>query len=238
MKKEAIFRFALTSGIKALTGLDIRMQGVTVGITKTLVGINDLQVFNPVGFREKIMADLPEVYIDYDLLALLRKKVHIEELRINLKELTIIKSQEGQLNLNSLTGAKESKDQKPAPKAKKKKKPQFSIDNLELKIAKVVYKDYSSAEPKIVELNLHINKRFENVGDFNQLRRIILGKALTNLSAVGLVVPGVDEVADTAKEAKDTVKDISKAAGNTLKKTTQVIKQIISTTAQPEKSSE
>ena len=93
--KNVIAQIAVSQGVKAITGLRLDIGSMNVGILKTLLGIKDLKLFNPRGFQDKIMVDMPEIYVDYDLGAFLKGKVHLEEVRLNLKELTVVKNEKG-----------------------------------------------------------------------------------------------------------------------------------------------
>ena len=54
------------------------------------------------------MVDLSEIYVDYNLGAIMGGKVHFEEVRLHLKEFVDVKNEAGELNLNSLRAVKEA----------------------------------------------------------------------------------------------------------------------------------
>src|SRR5574341_2024009 len=111
LAKNTIAKVALTGGVKAITGLKAEVQGVEVGVTNTLVGVKDFKLFNPSGFQDAMMMDMPELYVDYDLASFFKGKVHLEELRLNLKEFIVVKNEKGELNLDSLKTVKEKKEE-------------------------------------------------------------------------------------------------------------------------------
>ena len=78
-----------------------------IGIFKTLIGINELQLYNPSGFVDELMFDVPEIYVDYDLGAFMKGRTHLEEVRLHLKEFIVVKNEAGELNLDSLKVVKE-----------------------------------------------------------------------------------------------------------------------------------
>ena len=89
---------------------------------------------------------MPEIYVDYDLPAIVKGKVHLTEVRINLKEFMVVKNEKGELNLDSLNVVQEQQPRKkrakePEPK-EEGKEPDLQIDVLELKIGKVIYKAF------------------------------------------------------------------------------------------------
>ncbi len=166
---------------------------MNVGIFKTLIGINELQLHNPGGFEDDIMMDLPEIYVDYNLGAFMGGKAHLEEVRLNLKEFLVVKNADGQLNLDSLRvvketeGEEEKEVEKDDGKKEETKMPDLQIDLLEMKIGRVIYKDYSKGTPpKEKVFNVNIDERYENITDPKSFVRLIIVKALKNTTIANL----------------------------------------------------
>ncbi len=128
--KNMIIKTSVTTGVKAVTGLKLKIGSMNVGVFKSLLGINELQLYNPAGFEDKLMVDLPEIYVDYNMGAIMGGKVHLEEVRLHLKEFIVVKNEEGELNLDSL--------------------------NIELRKEKELAENTSGSEEKTNELNLTI----------------------------------------------------------------------------------
>jgi len=228
--KNVIAKKAISSGVKAMTGLKLSIGSVNVGIFKSAIGIKDLKLQNPGGFQDKFMVDMPEIYIDYDLRAFLNKKVHLEEVRLNLKELVVVRNAEGELNLNSL---KVVKDTKTAPaKEEKPKEGEFLIDLLQLKIGKVIFKDYSQGKkPQTTEFNLNINERYENITDANKLVSLIITRALINTTVAKLADFDLKSLERKAggllKNVKESAKDILNKAKEEGEKAMEKLKDIL-----------
>ena len=234
-----------------MTGLKLSIKSMNIGILNTLIGIKKLQLYNPPGFVDKLMVDLPEVYVDYDLGAFIKGKVHLEEVRLDLKEFSVIKNEKGELNLDSLRVVEEKKEEKvegeEGKEEEKTKMPELQIDVLELKIGKVVYKDYSKGTPpKVREFNVNIDERYENITDPRALISLIIVKALKNTTIarltnfnLGALQEDVAEklkettrkVVETADKAIETGKDVEKkvkdTARETIEKATDTIKKIL-----------
>ncbi|MFC1704365.1 hypothetical protein ACFL1E_06265 [Candidatus Omnitrophota bacterium] len=186
--KDIIAQRALSAGIEAATGLKATTSGVKVDILNTLVSLHDLQVLNPLEFKDKVMVDMPVFFVDFNLDALLKNQVHLWEARLNLRELVLVKNEKGQLNINSLRNLKGASDKQDTMGAKEASAPpEFQIDILDLSIGKVIYKDYSQgATPQITEFPVNIEQRFENITDVSALIKIILTKALMNTALANL----------------------------------------------------
>ena len=214
--KDLIAKAAIENGVNLVTGLKLSIGSINIGIVKTLVGINNIKLYNPPAFKDRLMMDAPEIYVAYDLPAVLKGKVHLQELRLDLKELTVVKNEKGELNLDALKPVKEQKET-PARPAKRAKAPEIQIDMLKLKIGKVIYKDYSKGgEPLVKEFNVNIDEQYRNITDPNALISLIIVKALMNTSIAGMAgfdVSGLkSSVATTLKGAQNVVGDTTQKA--------------------------
>jgi hypothetical protein len=170
--KDTIARYSVSQGVKAVTGLTLEMGSLDIGVFKPVVTVIDMKLFNPPDYPDKLMADIPVFSADYDFGAFLKGKVHLRELRINLKNLEVVKNEKNRVNLESLEALK-PKGTGPAPEIK--------IDKLVLDIGKVSYKGYSRFfKPTISEFNLNIHETYENIDNPQSLVKIILAKALLN----------------------------------------------------------
>jgi len=238
--KNMVAKAAISAGVRAISGLNLSMRSINIGILKTLVGINDLKLFNPDGFPDRLMMDMPEIYVDYNLGAFFRGRIHLRELRLNLKEFAVIKNERGQLNLDSLKVVKEKKQKRVHAEAAGMMP--FQIDVLELKVGKVIYKDYSTGtQPMVQEFNVNINERYENITDPYNLARLIvvrtlrktiisrlanfdlgplqdqLGKTLQNAGKIAEELGG-KVLGDAATQAQGAAKEAVGQAGEAIKK--------------------
>ncbi len=211
--KNMIIKTSVTTGVKAMTGLKLSIRSMNVGVFKSLIGINELQLYNPSGFKDKLMMDLPEIYVDYNLGAIMGGKAHLEEVRLNLKEFIVVKNEAGELNLDSLRVVKETEGEvaeKDDGKKEKTEMPDIQIDLLALKIGKVIYKDYSKGgSPKVREFNVNIDERYENITDPQSFVRLIIVKALKNTTIASLANFNIGKL---QKGLTDTVRKTAEKA--------------------------
>jgi len=231
--KNTVARLSVEKGVEVVTGLKLKMRSLSIGLLTTNVGIKDMRLFNPAGYEDRVMLDMPEIYVDYDLPAIIKGKIHLPEARIDLKEFVVVKNKNGDLNLDSLNVVKEEKEKpaaKPAEPQKKGKAPEIQIDSLELKIGKVIYKDYSKGgAPSVQEFNIDIDERYSDIDDPNKLVSLILVKALMNTSIGRLTnfdVKGLEgNLGDTLKTAQKVTGQAVSAAKDTALKTTEAAKE-------------
>ena len=231
--KNMIIKTSVTAGVRAMTGLKLSIRSMDIGIFKTRIGINGLQLYNPPGFVDELMIDLPEIYVDYDLGAFMKGRTHLEEVRINLKEFIIVKNEAGELNLDSLKVVKAAEEKETIDEGKngETKMPELQIDVLELRIDKVVYKDYSKGTPpKVKEYNVNINERFENITDPKTIVRLIIFKALKNTAIARLanfdlgklqkgLTDTIKKTTEMALETPGRAIEVGKEAGGKIKET-------------------
>lgn len=236
--KNQIIKVAVEAGTKKVTGLDLNIQSLNIGLTDTLVDIQGLKLHNPTGYQDPIMVDIPQIYVDYNLSSILGGKIHLQNAKLNLSELVVVKNEKGELNLNALKPV----EQKPpsgetktpgqeGPQAKQEM-PKMQIDLLELKIGKVIYKDYSKgSQPEIKEFNVNINEKFENITDPNVLVKLIIFKALSKTALgdlanfdLGVLKGSLDT---GLKDAQAVVSGTVDTAEKTLKETTGKAKETL-----------
>ena len=140
-----------------------------------------------------------------------------------MKEFTVIKNEKGQLNLDSLNVVKEEKAGAKAASAEEGKAPKMHIDKLQLRIGKVVYKDYSKGgTPQVQEFNVDLDESYSNIDDPSALVSLIVVKALMNTSIAKLTN---FDVSGLSSNLKGTMETATKAATEAAGKVTQQIKQ-------------
>ncbi len=175
--KNLIAKSVLSGGVKLITGLDAKVGSMQVGLLNTAVGIKGLRVLNPPGFSERVMVNVPEVFVDYDLGAFLKGEAHLQTVRLNLAELNVVKAADGKLNLNSVKALESSKKEE-MKKPQAGPAPKFRIDRLELKVGKVVYKDYTATPPLVKEFAVNIDERYEHITNPYTFGALIFSRAL------------------------------------------------------------
>jgi len=215
--KNIIIKFIVENGVKVATGLPLKIEKLNIGIISTQVGIKGLSLLNPKGFPKEAMFYSPEIYVDYNLGDMIKGKLHLEEVRLDIDRFVIVKNAQGQINLDVLK-PKEKESKTADQHDKKKKTPQIQIDHLSLKVGKVIYKDYSKGGKLVIkEYNINISEELTDVTSVKVLLGSIATKALAKTAIKSLfnfnkdllkntsAVPG--QVVDTLKSTADTLKD-------------------------------
>jgi uncharacterized protein involved in outer membrane biogenesis len=213
--KNVLIKTAVEQGTKRATGLELAIGDMDVGLLASKVDITDMQLFNPSGFPDKIMIDIPKFLVDVELGSFFKKRAHIQTLELNLKELMVVRNKDRILNLSALKSVseKQKKVKKPVEQKegeKEKEAPQVVIDTLILKIGKVVYKDYSwGTKPLTKTFTLGINEVYRNITDPKKLVNLIIVRALqgTNIAQLANF-----DVGSLKADVGDTLKTVEKGA--------------------------
>ncbi len=235
--KDIIIKFSVEQGVKVVTGLSLRIKSFRVGLVRHIVAANNLRLLNPKGYKDRIMIDMPQIYVNYDPLSMFQGRVHLKELRINLREFVVIKNRDGELNLDALNVVKAKKEGKKPEEKARGRAPQVQIDSLDLKIGRAVYKDYSKGpQPFIKEYNINLNERYKNITDPYSIVSLIVVKALRSTAIPSLVnfdIMGLQGtitgtlgtaqriVEGTIEQTTQKAQEAVTQAADTLKKTTE-----------------
>ena len=236
LAKDFLASTFLSFGIRSFTDLTASVKNLNLDVFNNIVDVKGFYLYNPKRiFKDRVMADMPELYIAYDPGSLLKGTKYLKKVRLNLREFVVVKNENGELNLDSLKAIR-------AKAGAGKEKPQFKIDVLELKIGKVVYKDYSKAgKPFIKEFNVNLDERYENITNPNALASLIVFKALVNTNIAALanfdlgplknaVSGAAAKATKIATQAAETTAELGKTAGQATKgaitRTTETIKKL------------
>jgi len=225
--RNVLARFMLIKGVKTAVGLGMSIKNIDIGILKTSVNINDLKIFGPPGFNEKIMADLPQIYMDYQPGALFKGEVHLKKLKLELKEFIVEKNQQGSLNVNSIKGLKNKKtanNGQPPQHAAPKSNLRIKIDSLELKVGTVIYKDYTQTPVSIFRYQIGIYEKYENITDVSVLVKLIVARALVNTAISKISGLNIDGI---SKDLSGIFKHIENTGFDTIDSVTKQLESIL-----------
>lgn len=216
--RNQVIKAAISAGTKQVTGLNLEIAKLDVDLSKTFVEVSGLRLENPSDFQDRTMVDLPLVYINYHLGDILKGNIHLEDLKLHLKEVSVIRNKDGKLNLDALKVAQQQPAQpkepaKPSEPGKPAPAPKIQIDNLDLKIERVIFKDYSiSADPIVQTFDVNINEQHHNITDPDNLVKLIVTKALRNTTIARLTNFNMDflqqNVFDVGTVANKAVTDL------------------------------
>ena len=184
---------ALAFGVRQITVFPTSVHKTDFNLGGSTFGIYGLEIRNPHGFPKGKFVSIPEIYVDFNLPNfLISRRLHIQELRLNVEEVTIVKNKAGQSNISRLTSVREgkaevSKEKKKLEKVKSPKELKFFVDTLVLTIRRVRFQDQTNPFIGEKTIDLHIEQEvvhgLSSPADIVRLvvLRIIYKAALGNL---------------------------------------------------------
>ena len=224
--KNAFTGFVVSTAVSRAAHVPASVGSVSLQFTRARLTLKNVKLFNPRGYPEKLLLDLPEVDVQFDPASIFTGRPHFKKIKVNMKELIVIKNRDGQVNVNALKPAKTQ-----VVESKKDRTPQktagIRIDELTLSIGQVVYKDYSVGRtPSTQVFDLHVQERtFRNVESLSGVVSILMFETLTRTTlnrlvnldmalfkegagsaltkGLGLAGNGADTVQDAAKSILD-----------------------------------
>lgn len=220
-------RMLLAKVLETAIGAPVEIQKFNLNLFSSEVGIDGIKIKNPPGFQGPILASIPEIYLHVDVPAIFQNRIHIQEIRLNLDEITVERNSNGAINLLQLGAVKQpkkettppaseqpapsSQEERPAQPAVKKLLPQFEIDTVRLSLGRAQYKDYTTVPPSSRTFSLEIqNSVLRNVTNPAQITQQIVVKTLQKigmnalLSDFGLVGTGWEaQLSQTQENLKE-----------------------------------
>src|SRR3989338_1765111 len=227
--KDIAIKAFLKNLIRNEYGLELRIRSLRAGVAKPSFHIKGIILFNPGGFPDPVMLDMGEIFVRYDPRSLFTPRIHLNEMRLDLKECVVVKNRDGRLNISYLKLRKADEERDRPVKI-----PQIHIDRLRLKIGRALYKDYSKggSAPTVKEFNINIDEEFEDVEDLYTLGRLVVARTLSNTYIPRLANFDIDSlnrvVGDVIKGSKDVLGKTGAVAQETLKGARETLDEVAS----------
>ncbi len=87
--------------IRVATGMEPQIGDSSFSVLEPKVTLGNFKLFNTAEFGGTLFLDVPELHVEYDRAALRRHELHITLMRVNLRELDVVKNAAGATNLMS-----------------------------------------------------------------------------------------------------------------------------------------
>lgn len=133
--KNQIIKYTVSAVTAAVTGTKVQIRSFSFGILGHSIRMRDFKMFNPKGFSNTVLVDLGTINVDYNLPSMLKGKLHLRRIDIDLKELCLEKNAEGKLNADSLKIVEQQKESK-GKESKPAKQVPMQIDLLNLQLGR------------------------------------------------------------------------------------------------------
>lgn len=214
LARNVIARKSVEYGAKKMTGFPLEIGSVDLGLFSSKVDVHDLKLLNPPEFPEKMFVDMPQLYVDYRLGSMISGAPHINDMLINIKQLVVVKNNQGESNAQKLKGVVSSG-------GGSSKSSKYTVDRLRIHVGTVTIKDFSHAKPTERNVTLNVDATYNNITDSTDITRLVL---LTVMSQAHLPDIGIK-----TEDLKKGLGNVTNAAGEALKGATDATKGLFDT---------
>lgn len=190
--RSEISRWAVTMAVSKVTGAPARIDHFSFGLFNHQAKIKGFKLYQPKGYPKGVLVDIPVIFVDYDLSALLKGRLYLRQLTVEVKEAVVIRDAAGQLNVDQLKIAK--KEQDPSSEIR------LRVDSLTLSVGRVVYQDFShGVQPRTEAFYLNLKgKQYQNISSMRQLATLILVETIRPTAIKGALTYGAATLAGVA----------------------------------------
>ncbi len=188
--RDLIIKYVISTVASQITGTRVTIGGFSLSLSKQSARMNNFRMYNPKGFSKGVLVDLPKVYVDFDIPAFLKGKLHLRRLELELRELSLEKNREGKLNVDSLKVVEKNKEK--ARPGKERKALPMQIDLINLNIGIIVHKDLAVPKPPFVEAyDINLIKKYKHITSAEQLVVLILAEPMKEAGIKGAEIYGL-----------------------------------------------
>lgn len=189
--RNLLIKQGLQSGVKKSLGMELAISEINVGLFRTDIRVEGLRIYNPEGFEGELLADLPLIFVDYELGPMLKDKVHLSEVELNINEIVVVRNKKGEVNLNRLKPISAGTGKTPTKEAPEEEW-EMQIDRLILTINSVKFVDYFlRQEPLTLEIPIGVDHEvFEDLNSIDEIVEVVVLRAIVyaGLTDIGIRV--------------------------------------------------
>lgn len=189
--KDQMLKNVVKVSVSKVTGAPVEIDNFSLKVLSQSIKIEGFRIYQPKGFPAGILLDVPIVRVDYDIPSLLRGRIYLKTVELDVNEVGVVYNQEGALNVDALNVVQAAKKEKSRKEPKKEAQPEtkkkepakemaLQIDELKLSVGKVVVSTYpKEGEPVINVFVVGMkDKVYKNITSPQQLAVLILSEPM------------------------------------------------------------
>ncbi|MEW6303696.1 MAG: hypothetical protein AB1705_09510 [Verrucomicrobiota bacterium] len=100
--KDTLAKSAAEARLRALTGLDVRIGNLEIGLFSPIVRVENCRFNNTPEFGGSPFLHIEELYVEYDRSALFYRELNLKLLRFNLAEANVVRNKQGLTNVQAI----------------------------------------------------------------------------------------------------------------------------------------
>lgn len=196
------------NGIKHIMKVRTNMTKIAVRPLAASVAIKGFKIFNPEGYKEKILADISLVLLDFKFKTLFEPGAYFDKIEIHIDKMNVIRDKNGVINLSQMKAFI-------SPQLKEKKP--FWADKYIVEIEKVYFVDRTKPEEnQIREINMNKKWEYNDVQDPDNLVNGIAYKVFVggNMIGVGLELQKLQRELARVSEKNEKLKEATEKLKN------------------------
>lgn len=156
--------FWFSRTLRERTGFDANVTSLSANPITGRVSIRGLVITNPPTFTTADCLQVRLFEADADVWSIFGKRLSIDTLMLDIRQLTWVRRAQGPSNLEALLAGLVDSEPSP-PRAKSP----FIIRRLHLRLDQLVLADYSEARPRVRTYTLGLDQQFGNLSTLGQL---------------------------------------------------------------------
>jgi ElaB/YqjD/DUF883 family membrane-anchored ribosome-binding protein len=224
--EHAILVSITKTALRYVVRMDTHMNRVSLNPVTGCITVRGFKIYNPPGFKERVLADVPLITMDFKAKTLLENGIFFDNITVNIKEINVIKNKENQTNVSQMKAF--------SPAEKPKEKLPFLADRYDVQIEKIKVIDYTQGDEAVTkEVDLNIQESYKKVKNPDTVIKAIGFKLYFNgkLKNIGFNIKRIQsELAKLAEENKKLRKEIVKATQERIEKTKKIAEGAITAT--------
>ncbi len=197
LKGEQIIRRVIDNSLEKIIGSSIIIDDVDINRASNSLTVKGFKLYNPPGYPEGVLLDVPEAVIKYDLSRLAQGQLIIPSIIVHVRQLIAVKNQEGKFNVDELKVTQKEIASHPAPK-KPSWLPTVQVGMLRLSVGMVVEKDYLKgvSEPVVSAFEVNIKEQvYKDIPTFHDFFLLILKESMKKTAIKGAKIYGISTIA-------------------------------------------
>lgn len=167
--KDTILKNIAETQIRKSTGMDVKIGALHVSLTEPIFNLENFVLYNTAEFGGGTFIDVPDLHLEF-YPDTAKRELRFKLVRMNVRELNIVESQQGHTNISSVAGALESLQ---AGHTNTHDAVFQGIDTLNLSIGKIRYVDMRRPQ-RNQEIKLALqNEVIRNVRTWDDMAAIL-----------------------------------------------------------------
>jgi uncharacterized protein involved in outer membrane biogenesis len=172
--RHSLCKLLIVKLVNKATNLTLYIEDLDLDVLNSSLKMSEISLSNPVEFKNRVLGKSKQVFIKYDLPALLTGRIHLPEVKLDI-DVTVIKDKRGNYNIPVLKNESKIKLRNVAliqnrlKKDEINKQPKLFIEKLNLSFVKATFMNHKAGvEQTAVIIFTLDNLELKNISDLTE----------------------------------------------------------------------